>query len=255
MKVLSTSLERRFKGCVPSYAKKSVVNFLCAPVFGKVIKLLRLRFNLFGGYFDYSVVQDFEAAYIFWGFWESAEIRFAKRFIDCNTIIELGSSVGVTLGVLANQYQNKRFICIEASKPNFNKLEKLVTQLPSSNEYVLINKAISYGAEKVSFLHTTTTGSKICYTACEDKCYVKATTLSDVLIEHDVTDNFCLISDIEGAESSIFFEDESSLNNCEKIVAELENTDNYTIEQQLAKLLSFGFSLVERYGNVVVVTK
>ena len=243
MKVLTTSLERKFKSYVPNRIKKFIVVFLCYKHLGKLIKKLCIRYNLFGGYFDYSLVSDVEAAHIFWGVWESSEIRFSKRFIDCETIIELGSSVGVTLGVLAKKNQNKTFICIEASNVNFEKLKILSYQLPKNNEYILINKAIAYGVDNVSFFHTSTTGSRITDEISGEQQYIAATTLNNI------------ISDIEGAESSIFFEDASSLQNCKTIVADLEDTGSHTCEQQIAKLISVGFSVVERYANVVVMTR
>ena len=255
MKVLTTSLERKFKSYVPNRIKKLIVVFLCNKHLGKLIKKLGIQYNLFGGYFDYSLVSDVEAAHIFWGVWESSEIRFSKRFIDCETIIELGSSVGVTLGVLAKKNQNKTFICIEASNVNFEKLKILSYQLPKNNEYILINKAIAYGVDNVSFFHTSTTGSRITDEISGEQQYIAATTLKNIISEYEVQNDFCLISDIEGAESSIFFEDASSLQNCKTIVADLEDTGSHTCEQQIAKLISVGFSVVERYANVVVMTR
>ena len=101
---------------------------------------MRIRKNLFGGVFDYSNVSDKEAARIFWGVWESAEIRFSKRFANSDTVVELGSSVGVTLGVLANNRTDTKFVCVEASPINFEKLSSLRSKLPhNGNDYVLLN--------------------------------------------------------------------------------------------------------------------
>ena len=64
-----------------------------------------------------------------------------------------------------------------------------------------------------------------------------------------------MITDIEGAESEIFFNDEEALNNCIEMICELENTIKYSIKDQLDKLLSIGFFIEERYGNVFFLKK
>ena len=106
------SLERKIKRLVPSLFKTIIVKILTNKFFGKVIKIINPKKNLFGGVFDYKNVSHKEAAEIFFGFWESSEIRFAMQYAKSNTIIELGSSVGVMLGVLANKRQNTNFICV-----------------------------------------------------------------------------------------------------------------------------------------------
>ena len=93
---------------------------------------MKINKNLLGGFFDYSIVTNKEAALIFWGIWESAEIRFSKRFADTKVIIELGSSIGVNFGVLTNCLDNRKFICVEASKINFEKLLHLKNQIKSN---------------------------------------------------------------------------------------------------------------------------
>ena len=98
----SVSLERKIKSLIPNNVKKLILFFLTSRILGKIIKISKIKSNLFGGKFDYDLVSDVEAARIFWGVWESAEIRFSKRFVQTDTIVELGSSVGVTLGVLSN---------------------------------------------------------------------------------------------------------------------------------------------------------
>ena len=112
-------------------------------------------------FFDYKNVSHKEAAEFFLVFGESSEIRFAMEYAKSNTIIELGSSVGSYVGVLANKRQNTNFICVEASPINFKKLLKLKKILPDNfNNYELINKAIYYGSDHVKFKHLSTKGSR-----------------------------------------------------------------------------------------------
>ena len=253
--VKSVSLERKLKSIVPNNIKDFVLSFLTSPTVGKIIKTSKINSNLFGGKFDYDLVSDMEAAKIFWGVWESAEIRFSKRFAQTDTIIELGSSVGVTLGVLSNLRRNTKFVCVEASATNFEKLSCLQKQLSPTNVYLLINKAIAYGKDYVGFASTSTTGSKIDETIKGSESSVPTITLTRLLEENQVNDKYTLITDIEGAESEIFFEDEVALKNCVRIIAELEDTPSYSIEDQINKLISIEFSVTESYGNVFVFSR
>lgn len=254
MEVKTTSLERRIKSIIPANYKNILIFFLTMSLWGKIIKISRIKTNLFGGVFDYSLVNNKQAARIFWGFWESAEIRFAKRFANSEIIIELGSSVGVTLGVLSNMLKDKTFICIEASPRNFSKLTLLKEKLNKNNKYILINKAIAYGVKKIGFSTTDNIiGSKI--NTNNEQTIVVATTLANILKEHRVNKNFTLITDIEGAESEVFFKDKNALKLCSEIIAELENTFSYSIEEQVDKLSKYGFKVKERYGNVFVFTR
>jgi FkbM family methyltransferase len=253
--VKSISIERNFKRLIPAGIKTLVLFFLTNRIVGRVIKKLKIHNNLFGGRFNYELVSDIEAAKIFWGVWESAEIRFSKRFANTSTIIELGSSVGVTLGVLSSMRQNRKFICVEASKRNFEKLSLLLRTLPENNTYSLVNKAIAYGKDFVGFDSSSTTGSKIDEMIDDPNLFVPAITLSCLLNENQVFGTYTLITDIEGAEAEIFYKDESALKNCVCIIAELEDAFSHTIEEQIEKLLSIGFCLTERYGNVVVFSR
>jgi len=251
----SASLERKIKSLIPNNGKKLILFFLTSPILGKIIKISKIKSNLFGGKFDYDLVSDVEAARIFWGVWESAEIRFSKRFVQTDTIVELGSSVGVTLGVLSNLRQNTKFVCVEASTTNFEKLTRLQKQLSTNNVYSLINKAIAYNKDFVGFASTSTTGSKIDETIETSENFVPTITLSRLLEENRVNDEYTLITDIEGAESEIFFVDKIALKNCVRIIAELEETPSYSMEEQINKLISIGFSITESYGNVFVFSR
>ena len=181
--------------------------------------------------------------------------KIPKRFAQTDTIVELGSSVGVTLGVLSNLRQNTKFVCVEASTTNFEKLSRLQKQLSTNNVYSLINKAIAYHKDFVGFASTTTTGSKIDETIETSKSFVPTITLSRLLEENRVNDEYTLITDIEGAESEIFFVDEIALKNCVRIIVELEETPLYSMEEQINKLISIGFSISESYGNVFVFSR
>lgn len=257
MKNLKTaSFERKIKYLIPNILKKTITKILSHQLIGFLIKKSGIKINLFGGFFDYSRVNNYEAALIFWGIWESAEIRFSKRFVNTRVIIELGSSVGVNFGSLTHHLKNKKFICVEASKENFKKLLGLKNQikLKKKHEYIMLNKAIHYKKNKIKFKHTSTSGSKIIEKNL-DGDEIECITLKQILNNYNINENYTLISDIEGTESEIFFKDSESLKKCTTMILELENTADYSINDQIKKLNKLNFKVIEKYANVFVLKK
>ena len=258
MLLKTNSIERKVKSIIPQKVKKLLLKIIVNSFSGYLIKHSNIKFNLFNGIFDYKLVTNYQAALIFFGVWESAEIRFAKRFAKSSIIIELGSSVGVTLGVLNNVRSGIKFICIEASKKNYSKLKALKAKImKKNNKYILLNKAIHYGSPYVNFEERSAITSQIAKGNLKTKktYKVKSTTLTKIIKEYSVRGNFTLICDIEGAEAAIFFKDKNSLKLCETIIIEIEKTITYTINQQILQIKKLGFKIVEFYGNVFVFTK
>ena len=77
-------------------------------------------------------------------------------------------------------------------------------------------------------------------------------TLSKILNLYKIKEPFTLITDIEGMESEIFFYDAEALQKCQCIIAELENTHLYSINDQIKKLTDIGFKLEAFKKNVGV---
>ena len=157
--------------------------------------------------------------------------------------------------MLANILNKTKFICVEASKKNYLILVKLSKLIPKKeNEYFFLNKAIYYDSLYVNFQENTSITSKITSKNLKtNKSYkVKTTKLSDVIKLYSIKKPFTLISDIEGAEAPIFFEDSQSLKLCETIIVELENTPLKSIKTQVMAIKKIGFKLLEFYGNVYV---
>ena len=160
------------------------------------------------------------------------------------------------LGTLANQRYNTNFICVEASPINFEKLLRTKELLPNnSNKYKLINKAIAYGVNHAPFLHRTTKGSKVLKKKINGSIQLPCITLSEIIKQFKIEEEFSLITDIEGNETPIFFEDTKALNKCITIIAEIEDTSNASTIQQINQLKKIGFSVIEHYGRVYVFSK
>ena len=252
IKINSVSLERIIKSKIPRGFKLFLVNFICNELIGKLIKLLGLRSNLFGGYFIYNLVSDKEAAKIFFGIWESAEIRLAKRNITSKTIIELGSSVGVMLGVLSQCKKIEKYICVEANPINYKKLRKLIYKLPSDFPINTYHNAINYDSEFIDLYLSATQSSSVYKekSLVDSTCNIKTITLSKLIDKEKIKYEYALVTDIEGSEADIFFRDSSALNFCREIICELDYTNKFSIKSQVDRLREIGFICVEQYQDV-----
>lgn len=251
LEIKSLSKERLLKSKIPRNIKFKLVNLICNKHIGKFLKLLNIKSNLFGGYFNYDLVSDREAAKIFFGIWESAEIRLAKRNIECNTVIELGTSVGVMLGVLSRVKKLEKYICVEANPYNFEILNKFIDDIPTDSHIKTYHNAIHYGSEFINLNLNATQSSSIYKKSHNSKNYnIKTITLSELLRKEDINKEFALVTDIEGSEADIFFEDSNSLDLCNEIICELDSTNRFTVESQFKRILEIGFECLERYNNV-----
>lgn len=253
IKASTTSIIRGIKSYVPFQVKYLFLKLFCNNFFGFLIKVSRIKFTLAGGTFVYNEVDGTTAAKIFFGIWESAEISLAKRFASNDVVVELGSSIGVTLGILQKLLPNSRFISVEASPRNFQILIKQISSIaPGHSNIELVNKAISYsGDTSVDFDVSSYSGSKIAVQGTLHGYVEKIPTMTLREITDEFADNvqYTLITDIEGAEADIFFQDEVALAKCNKIICELDDTPKYSIDDQVRRLEELGFSIIEYYGN------
>ena len=248
IEIQTKSFERKIKSLLPNGLKSFFIHILCNDFMGYLIKSSGIKTNLFGGFYNYQLIENKYCARIFFGFYEACEIKFSKKYVSCSNVIELGASIGVTLGVISKKSKKKKFVSIEANPKNYRILKSLISYLPKDNEYLIYNKAIAYDIPFVDFSIRTITGSKIAneFEKNDQVIKVSTITLSQILKNEDIRGPYTLITDIEGAESEIFFNDEEALNNCIEMICELENTIKYSIKDQLDKLLSIGFFLLRR---------
>lgn len=256
--VFSNSLERKLKSIIPSRIKKIVVDIMCKPSIGKLIQLIQPRKSLDGAAFNYRLVDPSTAAKIFFGVWESAEIKILKRNMNGTRYLELGSSVGVTMSVLINASKNKfiKYVGVEASPRNYEILEKQAAYIKVRDSAVLINKAIDYTKNKeIYFVESGYETGSVGKEFRKEYKTVKTIELNEIVNSEFGDLSYFLISDIEGAEAEIFNSDIDALKNCVGILCELEDTEKYSIEDQVDKILSSGFKIKEQYSNVYCFTR
>lgn len=202
-------------------------------------------------------------AMLFWGLYESAEIRFVQRFLRPGIdVVELGSSLGVVSCHIARKIaQEARLLCVEAN-PRLGGIivNNLAVNAPSVKAKV-INAAIDYssaesGTVRLNVGNTNLTSSVASgQNGCETLA-IESTTLSRLLCEQGV-EEYSLVADIEGAEIGILLHDRGALRRCRQIIAELHVSSSdgrtYSVED-LVRILTeeCGYVLVARRGPVCV---
>jgi len=257
----SRDFERQFKRFLPQSVKAQILSLLVNRYVGRFVQNF-CSHSLPGARFDFSSVDAHVAARIYFGLWEPAEIHFSKKHVtDGDNIIELGSSIGVTLATLCSTKRLKSYVAVEASPVSSKILSSTIAQFPNV-DIVKLGRAISYANERtVDFLELSLTGSRLAATkekiGNSENCHkVEVVQLNDIVAKYIPADeNYVLISDIEGAEAEIFEMDTAALERCKRIICELENTEKHTIEDQVLLVKLIGFSVTEYYGNVYVFEK
>ncbi len=238
----------------------SVKHFLVAKVFfgpstGRLIRMLGPKRNLRGLAFDLGSrnLAVAEVANLYFNRRERAELDFVKRHViasDITNIIELGTSIGF---IASNIVYTKRvrYVGIEGSPRLAHDARINIHNNNRTNSTFLIdNFCIDYsGREYVEFDQENDSLVGRVRSGGANSVSVKAVRLQDVLAAHPMKD-FALIADVEGAEADVLFKDEQSLENCRLIVAELEDTAEYTLDDQVRRAREIGFELKERFRNV-----
>ena len=138
-----------------SFIKNKIATALCsdfvgaflAKVYNNQIPSRRYGKFIYDCSSDYLL--DSVKASIFWGIYESAEVRFVRQYLRSDLdVIELGASIGVvTTQILRKIESANKCIALEA---NPNLMETLKSNLQINNKaknYHIINKAISYNGE------------------------------------------------------------------------------------------------------------
>jgi FkbM family methyltransferase len=209
------------------------------------------------------------AASLFWGAYESAEIRFIRKHLNTNLdVIELGGGIGaVSCQILEVISNDSGLVVVEADPQLVDIARKNVAlNYPKAN-CELVNVAIEYENPKsfVSFQRNIK--------VTEGNVKNKKTKIKGDRNKHDKMirvrserlesisqrfDEYALVSDIEGDEAGILFEKTNALACCKQIIIELHSTtykgEPISIEKMVKKIEN-EFDLKERYGNVFFLRK
>jgi FkbM family methyltransferase len=202
-------------------------------------------------------------AHLFWGIYESGEIRFIKKYFNDAEldVIELGGSLGIVSSVIMSQKNaHKKGIIIEANPQLIPLIEKNIALNKLQNTHIL-NLALPLypDTNEIYFeIGETTTTSKITDTPNKRTITVPCKSLSTIIKENNIG-NFALISDIEGAEIGLLLHDKAAFEKAQLLIIETHNitlgSTTYTVEMMKKTITGFGYDLLDEHGPVFVFKK
>lgn len=198
------------------------------------------------------------AAWLYWGFYESAEVRFVQNFVeDSLPVVELGSSLGgVTCQIARRLSGRQKLICVEANPSLIPILKRNLEFNAPSQPVVYYHGAVDYTSAKSSKFNIADDNLVSSRYGAGPVTEVPSIRLSDIILKEQLAD-YVLVADIEGAEAEIFFEDSDALDKCRLMIVELHETSYqsrlYSVQDLLAYIKSsLGFRLLCQHGSVCV---
>lgn len=211
-----------------------------------------------------EVVSPVVKASVFWGIYESAEIRFVRHYLDSTLdVVELGSSIGVVSSHIARRLDaGGRMVCIEANPLLLPVLRQNLAANAGHISVDVVHGAVVYGVDSpsVSFeLAELSTHSQLADAAEAvrggRRVTVPSITLADILDDRAIT-RYALVCDIEGAEAGLLERDTSALAECRQLIIELHDTTYdgrpVTVGSMLRRIEELGFERRDGYGSVFV---
>jgi len=258
-------LQARFFGL-----KSLVTRTICHPLVGRALSAtFRDRIPSRGGAMDTksSAITPALKAALFWRIYESAEIRFVRKYLRGNVdVIELGSGLGVvSCQILGKLEPESRLVCVEANPNLLKVLNKNLTQHSNGRQFKVVHGAIANPAGDESFVPLMLADDLTASCIGSDNGHngsiqVPALRLSNILRSHHLNRGFALVSDIEGAEVCFIEADEGVLCHCEQLIIELHETAWRGASVSVDRLRNVleqrhGFKLRDHYGPVCLFEK
>ncbi len=247
-----------------SAIKTALAGALCHPSVGRLLSALfqgripSLRFGALRLDTRAPSVSPRIVAMIFWGIYESAELRFVRRYLRPDLdVLELGSSLGaVSCRIARRQQAGRKLVCVEANADLLPTLRRNVATHGRKPVEVL-NRAIGYDGPTVRLQRgPDNISGRVTRNGADDTEEVPASTLSALLEEQGLGD-YALVSDIEGAEAGFIERDAAALSHCQQVVIELHDAEGsagpLSVDDLAALLVErHGFALRDRHGPVCV---
>lgn len=245
------------KALLASVLCQAWIGRLLRTVFGAQLPSLRFR----GLRIDVRTpaVAPQTVAQIFWGIYESAELRFVERHLRSDLdVVELGASLGVVSSAIARRLQpGRRLVCLEANPDLVDSIRANVGANAPGVRIDVLNGALAYGSDSVGFVTGATNIAGHLGGAADAEAgqrRVPALGLGELLRRESI-ERYALVCDIEGAEAALLHEDAAALAGCEQILIELHQTEyrgrRLAVEDLLARLRDeLDFDVVEGIGPV-----
>ncbi len=249
--------------------KRWGVAALCAPWVGRLVgRATGDRIPSRGAVIDVRGLglRPVHKAQLFWGLYESAEVRFVRHHLrsDLDTI-ELGSGVGAVSVEIARRLDaGRRLLCVEANPDLCGALRRTLAANRAACEAEAVPAALSYGGSDVAAFEISAwhLGSRLATEAGGEGAHrveVPAVTLERLWRERLAGAEFQLVADVEGAEGAVFEHETRALAACRGLVIECHPTTiagrPRGVEALIDKILAHDFELADRYGPVCFFTR
>lgn len=246
--------------------KKLLAKILCHHYVGCSIAILYRNHIPSGGLRFYTggdVVAPTSKATLFWGLYESAEVRFVRSYLNTERpVVELGSSLGVVSAHIAQRLRpGTPLVCVEANPRLLAYVERNVRTNRPDVDITVMGAAIDYTRSVGSMTllacgdRTTTSRLASAESSSHQTVQVTTTTLADI-VRSTALGRFTLVADIEGAEAGLFATDVAVLDKCDQLIIELHDTTwsdgRVTVADMTEWIVNMGFSAIARHGNVFV---
>lgn len=249
-----------------SQIKKLIHGLLCNNLTGAVIqrvfgdKIPDLRWSGFKFKVPASSVNKKMTAGVFWGFYESSEIRYVEKYLRSDLdVIELGSSIGIVSSHIASRLGTGRHLTAVEANPFLIETitDNIKRHCQPSSSFEVLNYAVGYDtAEVMISITSNNTETRVLKNGeASGNVAVKAMSFGD-LVKRNRQGNYALVCDIEGSELEIILREQDALKQCSQLFIELHDTSSesrqYSVQQLKDLLVDLhGFKIIQEHGPVV----
>ena len=224
--------------------------WLIGAVFGSTVPFrgTRIRTRRRGSY---------EAPLLLAGIYERAEIDFVHRYLPSDRkVIELGASIGGNSCQIARKLdRGVRMACIEANPEIVPILRENIARNCGDRPVEVVHAMVAShtGVGRLDVGESTLVSSA---GSRSNTIEVPAVTLTDIVARLGGGE-YSLVSDIEGAEVSLFTDHRAALAGCGLMIIECHATEwggrGYTLEEVTQLPVKDGeWQIIDRYGAVAV---
>lgn len=192
--------------------------------------------------------------------YERAEIHLLEKYLPADLpVVELGGSLGVISRCIGSRLDEKTIqVVVEANPQIFGICQHNAVLPGREHTTIMVNKAIAYGADSVSFEVSSNVHENRLATTTRDinAVTVPAITLQSLVNEHVGRQPVVLIMDIEGGEFDIIENDLPVFEQCELAIIEVhpQYFDNpmRTFDRVIEQLATVSLEMTERIDDVFV---
>jgi FkbM family methyltransferase len=173
---------------------------------------------------------------------------------NVQTIVDLGSNIGLSSLYYFQHFPKADFICVEPSPTNFQLLQKNTAIIPA-NQIDRYEGAIHSVSGEVSFeVDAIAWGGKMDTSTNSKSQKVKAYSMGEIIQKSNIQSIDILKVDIEGGEAFLFSENTDWLKLVKLIIIEIHSP--YGLSQLKADLETYGFEVIppKKGGKVQMIT-